>query len=66
MSNQIKIQEDWVELALKISFVRQLSTKYLEQNKKLQWNSTGQEKFDIYFCFFVDCYGQNLISGKET
>ena len=36
MSNQIKIQEDWIELALQISFLRQLSTKYLEQNKKLQ------------------------------
>ena len=26
----------------------------------------GQEKFDIYFCVFFNCYCQSLVSGTET
>ena len=34
--------------------------------REIQWNWTGQEKFDIYFGMFFDCYCQSLISGRET
>ena len=40
--------------------------KCLEQNREIQWNWTGQEKFDIYFGVFFDCCCQSLISGRET
>ena len=41
-------------------------TKYLEQNREIQQNWIGQEKFDIYFCVFFCWYWQSLISGRET
>ena len=40
--------------------------KYLEQNREIQWNWTGQENSDIYFCVLLDCYCQSLVSGRET
>ena len=32
----------------------------------IQWNWSGQEKFDVYFWVFFDCYCQSLLSGGET
>ena len=40
--------------------------KYLEKNREIQYNWTGLEKFDIYFCVFSDCYCQSLISGRDA
>ena len=40
--------------------------KYLEQNREIQANCTGQENFDVYFCVFLDYYCQSSISGRET
>ena len=37
-------------------------TKYLEQNGIIQLNWTGEEKFDICFCMFFNCYWQSLSS----
>ena len=41
-------------------------TKYLEQNREIQYNWTGQEKIDISICGFFDCYCQSLISRRGT
>ena len=34
--------------------------------KKMEKSSKTEQKFDIYFCVFFDCYCQGLISGRET
>ena len=44
----------------------QSCTKYLEQYREIQYNCTGREKFNLYFCMFLDCHCQSLISGRET
>ena len=44
----------------------QSCTKYLEQYREIQYNWTGQETFNLYFCMFLDCHCQSLISGRET
>ena len=36
------------------------------KNTEIQQNRTIQEKFDIYFCVFFNCYYQSLITGGET
>ena len=48
------------------SSLLQSSAGYLEQNGEIQWNWTGQGKFDIYFCVFFDCYSRSLVSERET
>ena len=53
MSTKLKFEGDWAELRPKLCKLRQIWTKYLEQNREIQWNGTGQEKFDFYYaCFF--------------
>ena len=36
-----------------------------DEKEKLGKNWTGQEKFDIYFCVFFDCYCQGLMSPPK-
>ena len=40
--------------------------KIFGTKQRIQKNSTGEEKFDIYFCVFFDYYGQSLISERKT
>ena len=56
----------WINRQKTLHVGLQSWAKYLEQNREIQSNWTGQEKFDIYFCLFFDCYCQSLISGGET
>ena len=58
--------EDSAELRPNIFLLRKSCTKYFEQNRGLQENCTGQEKFDMYFCVSSDCYCQSLVSVRET
>ena len=41
-------------------------TKYLEQNREIQQQWTGHEKFDIYFLMFFHSLCQSFISGRGT
>ena len=38
----------------------------MKQNREVQSNWTVQEKFDIYFSVFFNCYCQNLIDCRYT
>ena len=63
---KLKFEADWAELRPKICLFRQSWAKYLEQNREIQENWTGQEKFDICFCVLFECYCQSLICWRET
>ena len=62
----LKFEEDWANLRPKLCLLRQSRAKYLEQNREIQRNWSGKEKFDIYFRVFFDCYCQRWISGRKT
>ena len=44
----------------------QTQTKYLKQNREIQQQWTGHEKFDIYFLMFFHSLCQSFISGRGT
>ena len=63
---KLKFEGDWVKLLPKMYLLRQSRTKYLEQNRKIQQNWTGQEKFYIYIYVFFNYFCQSLNTGRET
>ena len=58
--------ETGLRLRPKICMLRLSRTKYLEQNREIQQNWTGQENFDIDYFAVFNCYDLSLISGRES
>ena len=66
MSKSRSLKETRASYKQKVCFLRQSQTKYLKQSREDQQNCTGQEKLDIYFFTFLDCYCQILLFGKRA
>ena len=48
------------------SGLRQTWAGYFEWDGEVQSSWTWRGMFDIYFCVFLDCYRQSLISGEKN
>ena len=59
MLKKVKFEGNWVNLRQKIGLLQTILDKIFgKKNKKIQLDWTDYEKFDIYFCVFLDCYCQ--------